>query len=57
MKTLPESITLTKAPVYTVYYNGEEVWKDNAAHMKKYKVKNNGTIKAKKPMKDEPVKN
>jgi hypothetical protein len=57
VKTLPESITLTKAPVYTVYYNGEEVWKENAAHMKKYKVKNNGTIKAKKPMKDEPVKN
>ena len=53
VKTLPESITLTKTPVYTVYYNGEEVWKDNAAHMKKYKAKNNGTIKAKKPTKNE----
>src|SRR5262245_47487141 len=49
VKTLPTAIVLTKTPRYTVYYNGEDVWKDNAAHMQKYKVKKNGTTKVKKP--------
>jgi len=49
VKTLPTTITLTKAPRYTVYYNGEDVWKDNTMHMQKYKVRKNGTMKAKKP--------
>jgi hypothetical protein len=47
VKTLPETITLEKTPVYTVYYSGEDVWKDNATHQKKYKVKKD---------KDEPKK-
>jgi hypothetical protein len=49
VKTLPTTITFTKAPRYTVYYSGTDVWKENAAHMQKYKVKKNGTVKAKKP--------
>ena len=36
-------------PSSNVYYNGEDVWKDNAMHMQKYKAKKNGTIKAKNP--------
>src|SRR5438105_6952379 len=47
VKTLPTTITLTKTPRYTVYYNGEDVWKDNATHMQKYKARKNGTIKQK----------
>ena len=39
VKTLPATITFEKAPVYTVYYNGPEVWKENAEHQKKYKAK------------------
>ena len=49
VKTLPTTITITKTPRYTVYYNGDDVWMDNAAHMQNYKVKKNGTMKAKKP--------
>ena len=56
VKTLPATITLEKAPRYTVYYNGKDVWKDNAAHMKKYKVKDNGELKEKKPEKDQKDK-
>ena len=52
VKTLPTTITLTKTPRYTVYYNGEDVWKDNATHMQKYKAKKNGTMKAKNPKSD-----
>src|SRR5262245_60669233 len=46
VKTLPATITIQKTPVYTVYYNGEDVWKDNTMHQKKYKVKK-GYIKDK----------
>ena len=49
VKTLPTTIVVTKTPSYTVYYNGEDVWKDNPAHMQKYKVKKNGAAKVKKP--------
>ena len=48
VKTLPTTFTLEKAPRYTVYYNGTDVWKDNAEHVKKYKVKDNGELKEKK---------
>lgn len=51
VKTLPETIAIEKAPVYTIYYNGEDVWKDNAMHQKKYK----GT-KKEEPKKDESKK-
>ena len=37
--TLPTTITVTKTPRYTIYYKGEDVWKDNAMHQKKYKAK------------------
>jgi hypothetical protein len=37
VKTLPTTITLQKTPVYTVYYNGSDVWKDNDKHKAKYK--------------------
>jgi hypothetical protein len=47
VKTLPTTITITKTPRYTVYYNGTDVWKDNAVHEKKYKTKSNGVVKAK----------
>jgi hypothetical protein len=47
VKELPTTIVLTKTPRYTVYYNGSDVWKDNAEHMKKYKGKK-GETKAKK---------
>jgi hypothetical protein len=47
VKELPTTIVLTKTPRYTVYYNGEDVWKDNTVHMKKYKGKK-GETKAKK---------
>ncbi len=52
VQTLPTTITLTKTPRYTVYYNGKDVWKDNATHRKKYKGKDNGVTKTKsKPAK------
>jgi hypothetical protein len=38
VKTLPATL-LGKAPKYTVYYNGPEVWRENDLHAKKYKVK------------------
>jgi hypothetical protein len=49
VKTLPETITVEKTPVVIVYYSGEDVWKDNATHQKKYKGK-------KDEKKDEPKK-
>jgi hypothetical protein len=39
VKKLPATITLTKSPRHTVYYNGTDVWKDNDMHKKKYKDK------------------
>jgi hypothetical protein len=48
VKTLPATVTLEKAPRYTVFYNGTDVWKENAEHVKKYKVKDNGELKEKK---------
>src|SRR5436190_11728815 len=39
VKALPTTITVVKMPVDTVYYNGPDVWKDNAEHQKKYKEK------------------
>jgi len=47
VQTLPTTIIFTKTPKYTVYYNGKDVWKDNATHRKKYKVKDNGLTKTK----------
>lgn len=47
VQTLPTTITFVKSPKYTVYYPGEDVWKDNATHKKKYKAKSNGKTKEK----------
>jgi hypothetical protein len=47
VQNLPTTIKMTKTPRYTVYYNGEDVWKDNTMHQRKYKIKKNGVVKAK----------
>jgi hypothetical protein len=47
VKELPSTITLVKDPSYQVYYNGNDVWKDNAAHLKKFKVNKKGKVKGK----------
>ena len=39
VQTLPATITFTKTPRYTVYYKGNDVWKDNAMHKNKYKAR------------------
>lgn len=52
VRTLPSGITITKTPRYMVYYNGPEVWRDNAVHKTKYKtvvVKPQKTVKKKTP--------
>jgi hypothetical protein len=47
-KTLPATITWDpNAEHYSVYYNGPDVWKDNAGHKTKYKVKKDGSVKQK----------
>jgi len=56
VKALPPTITLEKNPRYTVHYNGKDVWKENAEHVKRYKVKDNGALKEKKPEKDDKDK-
>jgi hypothetical protein len=38
VKALPPGIVLTRTR-HTVYYNGPQVWRDNASHKTKYKVK------------------
>jgi hypothetical protein len=37
VRTLPSNITIAKTRAYTVYYNGRDVWKNNAVHKNKYK--------------------
>ncbi|MGZ3853801.1 MAG: hypothetical protein ACXVLT_04875 [Flavisolibacter sp.] len=44
---LPTTVHLVKTDKVTVYHSDPDVWKDNAAHLKKYKTKKNGTTKAK----------
>lgn len=44
---LPNTVHLVKTDRVTVYHNDADVWKDNAEHLKKYKTKKNGTVKAK----------
>ena len=52
VRSLPSGITITRTPRYIVYYNGKDVWKDNASHKTKYKNK----IKKTQPKKSTPVK-
>lgn len=48
VKTLPSTYVINdKTPRYEVWYDGTDVWKDNATHLKKYKVKKNGRVKMK----------
>lgn len=43
VKALPPGIVLTRTR-YTVYHNGPEVWRANANHKTKYKVKKTNTV-------------
>lgn len=47
VRELPTTVHLVKTDKVTVYHTDADVWKDNAEHMKKYKTKKNGTVKAK----------
>jgi len=47
VKQLPSSVTLVRSPRYLVYLSDTNIWKDNAEHLKKFKVKKNGEIKTK----------
>lgn len=48
VKTLPANIVIKdNAPRFDVVYSGTDVWKDNKMHLKKYKVKKDGRVKAK----------
>ena|ERR1035438_569642 len=47
-QTLPNTITLEKTERYPVNYNGTDPWKSNAADVKKYKERRNGTVKKEK---------
>jgi hypothetical protein len=46
VQTLPSTITVSKTR-YPITYKGDDPWKNNAADMKKYKVKHNGNVKMK----------
>lgn|SRR6185312_3670520 len=47
-QTLPSTVTLdNNAEKYSIDYNGNEPWKNNAEDIKKYKTKKNGTVKIK----------
>ena len=48
--TLPTTVTVEKAPKYSINYTGKdnEPWKDNASDIRKYKVRKNGTVKIKR---------
>ena len=41
-KTLPAAIVIQQAPRYVLYHTGLDIWKENAVHVKKYKVKKDG---------------
>lgn len=44
---LPATVHLVKTNRVVVYRNDADIWKDNAEHVKKYKIKKDGTIKPK----------
>src|SRR5205814_1413556 len=46
-ENLPATITVVKTERRPVIYNGDDPWRNNAADIKKYKVKRNGTVKIK----------
>jgi hypothetical protein len=50
VRTLPPDVTIDSTDRQVIYYNGDQVWKDNAAHIRKYKATRKG-VKV-KPVKD-----
>lgn len=53
VQTLPTTITVDNTARVPLEYNGDEPWKNNASDIKKYKVKDNGSVKMKTQKKDE----
>ena len=49
IRTLPANVTVSDDDKYVLWYNGTDPWKNNAADIKKYKVRKDGSIKT-KPM-------
>jgi hypothetical protein len=47
VRELPDSFNVVSTPRHLITYKDTEVWRDNAAHLKKFKVKSNGEIKVK----------
>lgn len=47
VQTLPSTIALDKSARYRINYTGDDPWKQNSMHMKKYKMKKNGKTKTK----------
>jgi len=45
--TLPSTVSVENQQGYPIQYKGNDPWKNNDADLKKYKVKNNGTVKMK----------
>lgn len=37
LSTLPRGVIVVNQPRYEVYYDGNDVWRDNAVHVKRYK--------------------
>jgi hypothetical protein len=47
VRALPSTLTINDNDRYVLMYDGTDVYKENAVHKKKYKVKKNGEIKEK----------
>jgi hypothetical protein len=47
VRALPATISVEKVPRYTLYYEGEDIYKENPQHIKKFKVKKDGEVKVK----------
>jgi hypothetical protein len=46
-QTLPTTITIDRGSRYLMPYNNDEPWRHNAADIKKYKIKKDGSVKVK----------
>lgn len=46
-KNLPSTIQVKKTPRYIVRYNGNDPYSQNAEHIKKFKIKRDGSVKVK----------
>ena len=47
VQNLPSNVKVVQARRYPVLYNGNDPWMNNAADIKKYKIKKNGKVKIK----------